>query len=55
MGTLVGKIHCIIRLGVMLWAMQSKKNGVAFPITWLKCNQRNVTMIVKTMKLKSTR
>ena len=55
MCTLVGKIHCIIRLGVMLWAMQSKKNGVAFPVTWLKCNQRSVTIIVKTVKLRSTR
>ena len=55
MCTLVGKIHCIIRLGVMLWAMQSKRNGVAFPVTWLKGNQRSVNMIVKTMKLRSNR
>ena len=55
MCTLVGKIHRIIRLVVMLWAMQSKKNGIALPVTCLKCNQSTITMIVKIMKLRSIR
>ena len=53
MCTLVGKIHCIIRLGVMFWAMQSKKNGVSLPVTCLKDSQSIITMIVKIMKLRS--
>ena len=55
MCTLVGKIHRIIRLGVMLSAMQSKKNGVSLPVICLKCNQSIITMIVKIMKLRSNR
>ena len=53
MCTLVGKIHRIIRLGVMLWAMQSKTNGVALPVICLNENQSMNTMVVKTMKLRS--
>ena len=55
MCTLVGKIHRIIRLGVILWAMRSKKNGVSLPVICLKCNKSIITMIVKIMKLRSIR
>ena len=36
----------------MLWAMQSKKNGVALPVPCLNENQSINTMVVKTIKRK---